>query len=223
MINTFARPRYAAPFFQFSAPPMRLQDHADARSIFPPIMFIRKAFVRQVNAFNRPRSFSIEYMRLSFSLPCSRECISEQQDHDMNNADRVRERADKDRQGKAPFVARCVDRLRKRLPCRSEERISREIICEVQAMLRKRKSRQMMPAGLEFMVYTGRECWYSMNAYTSTPWGVAKVPPRRAFMSSNTRSVPKAPGSYFRSFSFSRAVSMSFRASSSILPGSSSK
>lgn len=186
-------------------------------------MFIRKAFVKQVHAFNRPRSFPIKHMRLAFSLPFSRECISEQQDHDINNADRVREKADKDRQGKVRFVARCVDSLRKRLPCRSEERISREIRCEVQAMLRKRKSRQMMPAGFEFMVYTGREYWYSINAYTSTPWGVAKVPPRRAFMSSNTRSVPKAPGSYFRSFNFSRAVSMSFRASSSILPGSSSK
>ncbi len=87
---------------------------------------------------------------------------------------------------------------------------------------RKKESRQMLSAGFEFLVCTVKMT-EKTAAYTSTPCGVAKVPPRRAFMSSSTRSVPKAPGSYFRIFSFSRAASMSLRASSSILPGSSSK
>jgi hypothetical protein len=60
MINTFSRPCFAAPFFQFSAPPMKLQDRSDVRLISPHDQAYLKTFVLQVNApigsafFDRP-------------------------------------------------------------------------------------------------------------------------------------------------------------------------
>jgi len=73
-------------------------------------------------------------------------------------------------------------------------------------MLRKRKSRQMMPAGLEFMVYTGRECWYSMNAYTVHAVGGGERC-RRAAPSCRANALgAKAPGSYFGASAFPGGV-----------------